>query len=92
MGPGVGIECIEAQSGLHMQEDHFLLEIIDPVSGEPLPAGSVGELVITTLTKEGIPLIRYRTRDLTSLNLQPCVCGRTTARMNRIMGRSYNFV
>ena len=88
MGPGVGIECIEAQAGLHMQEDHFLLEIIDPVTGEALPAGSVGELVITTLTKEGIPLIRYRTRDLTSLNLQPCICGRTTARMSRVIGRS----
>jgi len=88
LGPGVGMECIEAQSGLHLQEDHFLFEIIDPVSGEQLPDGEVGELVITTLTKEGIPLIRYRTRDLTSLNPTPCVCGRTFTRMNRIMGRS----
>ncbi|EPR44094.1 AMP-dependent synthetase and ligase [Desulfovibrio sp. X2] len=88
MGPGVGIECVEAQNGLHMQEDHFFCEIIDPLTGESLPEGSVGELVITTLTKEGIPLIRYRTRDLTSLSFEPCTCGRTFARMSRIMGRS----
>ncbi|WP_147821603.1 phenylacetate--CoA ligase family protein [Salidesulfovibrio onnuriiensis] len=88
MGPGVGIECHEAQDGLHMMEDHFLVEIIDPASGEPLPPGETGELVITTLTKEAIPLIRYRTRDLTSLNVTPCKCGRTTARMQRVTGRS----
>jgi phenylacetate-CoA ligase len=88
MGPGVGIECVEAQNGLHMQEDHFLLEIIDPSSGEVLPRGEHGELVITTLTKEGIPLIRYRTRDLTRLDYTPCRCGRTTARMLRVQGRS----
>ncbi len=88
MGPGVGIECAEAQNGLHMQEDHFLLEIIDPTSGEVLPEGERGELVITTLTKEGIPLIRYRTRDLTRLEKTPCRCGRTTARMMRVQGRS----
>ncbi len=88
LGPGVGIECAEAQNGLHMQEDHFLLEIIDPTSGEILPEGEHGELVITTLTKEGIPLIRYRTRDLTRLETSPCRCGRTTARMMRVQGRS----
>ncbi|MFZ5810468.1 MAG: phenylacetate--CoA ligase family protein [Thermodesulfobacteriota bacterium] len=88
MGPGVGIECIEAQAGAHLQEDHFLLEIIDPVTKEPLPPGETGELVITTLCKEAQPLIRYRTRDITSLNLTPCKCGRTFARMHRVMGRS----
>lgn len=88
MGPGVGIECHEAQDGLHMMEDHFLVEVIDPESGEPLPPGETGELVITTLTKEAIPLIRYRTRDLTSLNTTPCKCGRTMARMRRVTGRS----
>ncbi|MDQ7831524.1 MAG: phenylacetate--CoA ligase [Desulfovibrionaceae bacterium] len=88
MGPGVGIECIEAQTGAHLQEDHFLLEIIDPVTKEPLPPGETGELVITTLCKEAQPLIRYRTRDITSLNFTPCRCGRTFARMHRVMGRS----
>jgi len=88
MGPGVAIECAEAQDGLHIQEDHFLAETIDPVSGEPVAKGEEGELVFTTLTKEGIPLIRYRTRDLTTLNTTPCKCGRTTARMHRVTGRS----
>ncbi|SKA80337.1 phenylacetate-CoA ligase [Paucidesulfovibrio gracilis DSM 16080] len=88
MGPGVGIECAEAQNGLHMQEDHFLLEVIDPASGEPVQPGELGELVITTLTKEAIPLLRYRTRDLTRLETTPCRCGRTTARMMRVQGRS----
>ena len=88
MGPGVGIECSEAQNGLHMQEDHFLLETIDPESGEVLTKGESGELVITTLTKEGIPLIRYRTRDLSKLDYAPCRCGRTQARMMRVQGRS----
>ena len=88
MGPGVGIECHEAQAGLHLFEDHFLPEIIDPETGENLPEGEVGELVITTLTKEAQPLIRYRTRDITSLNYTPCRCGRTYVRMNRVMGRS----
>jgi len=69
-------------------EDHFLVEIIDPQTGENLPAGEIGELVITTLTKEAIPLLRYRTRDLTSLNPAPCRCGRTFARMKRVQGRS----
>ena len=88
MGPGVGIECTEAQDGLHLMEDHFLVEVIDPDTLEPLPPGETGELVITTLTKEAQPLIRYRTRDITRLNLTPCRCGRTFVRMHRVMGRS----
>jgi phenylacetate-CoA ligase len=88
MGPGVAIECQEAQHGLHIWEDHFYPEIIDPTTGEVLPPGETGELVITTLTKEAIPLIRYRTRDITSLISAPCACGRTHMRMKRIMGRS----
>lgn len=88
MGPGVAMECAEGRQGLHIWEDHFLPEIIDPVSGERLPEGETGELVLTTLTKEGVPLIRYRTRDLTSLNFTPCACGRTHARIARLAGRS----
>lgn len=88
MGPGVAIECIEAKSGLHIWEDHFIPEIIDPATGNPLPEGEKGELVITTITKEGIPLIRYRTRDITSITYEPCVCGRTHARIARMSGRS----
>ncbi len=88
MGPGVAQECADAKSGMHIFEDHFLPEIIDPITGEALPHGSVGELVLTTLTKEAIPLIRYRTRDLTSLEYTPCCCGRTHVRMTRILGRS----
>ena len=88
MGPGVGMECIAAQDGLHIWEDHFLPEIIDPDSGEPLPVGEKGELVITTLTKEAQPLLRYRTRDITRLNPVPCRCGRTHYRIERITGRS----
>ncbi len=88
MGPGVAMECVEAKCGMHIWEDHFLPEIIDPVSGKQLPPGEVGELVLTTLTKEGIPLVRYRTRDLTSLDYTPCRCGRTHVRITRIRGRS----
>lgn len=88
MGPGVAQSCAKEQHGMHLWEDHFLPEIIDPVTGEVLPEGSTGELVITTLTKQGIPLVRYRTRDITSLNYTPCSCGRTHVRMNRITGRS----
>ena len=88
MGPGVAMECARVKDGMHIFEDHFLPEIIDPITGEQLPEGSTGELVITTLTKEGIPLLRYRTRDITSLNYEPCSCGRTHVRMNRITGRS----
>ncbi|NCC23671.1 MAG: phenylacetate--CoA ligase [Deltaproteobacteria bacterium] len=88
MGPGVAIECQEAQEGLHIWEDHFYPEIIDPKTGEVLRPGEIGELVITTLTKEAIPLIRYRTRDITTLVTAPCKCGRTHHRIRRIMGRS----
>jgi phenylacetate-CoA ligase len=88
MGPGVAIECIEAKHGLHIWEDHFLPEIIDPETGERVGHGEKGELVITTITKQGIPLIRYRTRDITSLTYEPCVCGRTHARIARMSGRS----
>ncbi len=88
MGPGVAIECIEAKCGLHIWEDHFIPEIIDPATGLPVQEGEKGELVITTITKEGIPLIRYRTRDITSISYQPCPCGRTHARIARMSGRS----
>ncbi|HCR13418.1 phenylacetate--CoA ligase [Solidesulfovibrio sp.] len=88
MGPGVGIECAEAQHGAHLQEDHFLCEVIDPETLEPVKPGEPGELVITTLTKEAQPMIRYRTRDITRLVTTPCKCGRTTARMVRVQGRS----
>ena len=88
MGPGVAQECAVAKCGMHISEDHFLPEIIDPVTGQSLPPGSVGELVLTTLTKEAVPLIRYRTRDMTSLDYTPCACGRTHVRMTRILGRS----
>ncbi|MGW8320774.1 MAG: phenylacetate--CoA ligase family protein, partial [Thermodesulfobacteriota bacterium] len=87
IGPGVASEC-EAKDGLHIMEDHFLPEIIDPVTGEPLGEGRTGELVVTTLTKEGIPLLRYRVRDITRLTRNRCPCGRTTARMERVTGRS----
>ena len=88
MGPGVSIECIEAKKGLHVFEDHFIPEIINPETGEVLPPGSTGELVFTSLTKEAFPVIRYRTRDITSLNPEPCICGRTHIRMNRVSGRT----
>jgi phenylacetate-CoA ligase len=88
LGPGVGIECLEAQKGLHIWEDHFIPEIIDPESGDVLPPGEKGELVITTITKEGIPMIRYRTRDITRLIPEPCICGRTHVRLERMSGRS----
>ncbi len=88
LGPGVAIECIEAQKGLHIWEDHFIPEIIDPESGEILPWGEQGELVITTITKEGIPMIRYRTRDITRIIPEPCICGRTHVRLERMSGRS----
>jgi len=87
IGPGVGHEC-EYQNGTHLCEDHFFPEIINPETGEPLPEGSHGELVFTTLTKDGMPLIRFRTRDLTSLHYEKCACGRTSVRMSRILGRS----
>ncbi len=88
MGPGVAIECHEAQKGLHIFEDNFIPEIIDPDTGETLAYGETGELVFTSLTKEAFPIIRYRTRDITSLNPEPCICGRTHVRMNRVSGRT----
>lgn len=88
MGPGVSVECLEAKNGLHLFEDHFLPEIIDPNTLEPLPPGQPGELVITTLTKEAFPVLRYRTRDISLLNPEPCKCGRTLVRMGRIQGRT----
>ncbi len=87
IGPGVACEC-EYQCGMHIPEDHFIPEIIDPETEEVLPEGSQGEIVFTTITKEGLPLIRYRTRDLSSLNYAPCKCGRTEARMTKVTGRT----
>jgi phenylacetate-CoA ligase len=88
LGPGVACECEEAQAGLHGWEDHFLFEVIDPDTGRPVADGERGELVITTLTKEALPMIRYRTRDVTSVTREPCVCGRTHLRIRRITGRN----
>ncbi len=88
IGPGVATECAEARDGLHLNEDHFLPEIVDPTSGAPLPPGREGELVLTSLTKEALPVIRYRTGDVTCLDPEPCRCGRTTVRMARIKGRT----
>lgn len=87
IGPGVAFECME-QNGLHISEDHFYPEIIDPETLQVLPEGSFGELVFTTITKEGLPLIRYRTRDLTRLSYKKCNCGRTLVRMDKCLGRS----
>jgi phenylacetate-CoA ligase len=88
LGPGVGVECIEAKHGLHIWEDHFLVECVDVDTGKPLPYGEEGEIVFTSLTKEAFPLIRYRTRDVSSLNPAPCKCGRTHVRMARVTGRT----
>ncbi|MGO8876984.1 MAG: phenylacetate--CoA ligase family protein [Acidimicrobiales bacterium] len=96
IGPGVAFECLESRAelaeggtgGLHVNEDHFYVEVVDPLTGDPLEDGEVGELVFTTLTKEAQPLIRYRSGDLSSLSRQPCACGRTTVRMSRLVGRS----
>lgn len=87
IGPGVACECDAAQNGLHGWEDHFLFEVVDPKTLERLPHGEPGELVITTLTKEALPMVRYRTRDITSLLEEPCVCGRTHVRIMRVTGR-----
>lgn len=87
VGPGVACECAEARDGLHIMEDHFLAEVIDPMTGESLPEGQWGELVFTTLTKEAMPVIRYRTGDISALVSEPCTCGRTTRRMARLRGR-----
>ena len=87
LGPGVACECHSAQAGLHGWEDHFLFEIVDPETLQPMPMGESGELVITTLTKEALPMVRYRTRDITRLNDEPCICGRTHVRIMRVTGR-----
>jgi phenylacetate-CoA ligase len=86
-GPGVATECLTARNGLHVHEDHFLVEVVDPADGTPVAHGSDGELVFTTLTKEALPLIRYRTGDLGAITIEPCACGRTTARLIRLGGR-----
>lgn len=87
IGPGVSAECIY-HNGMHIQDDHFLPEIINPDTGEPVEDGKTGELVFTAITKEAFPVIRYRTRDITTINPEPCPCGRTTVRMTRLAGRS----
>lgn len=91
IGPGVSMECPH-KAGMHLWEDHFLAEIIDPATGKPLPYGEQGELVITTLTKEAQPVLRFRTKDITRLNIETCACGRTMARMARITGRSDDMI
>lgn len=91
IGPGVAIECSE-KCGLHIFEDHFIPEIIDPATGDVLPYGEKGELVFTTITKEALPVIRYRTRDITTLNPEPCLCGRTHVRMGKVTGRSDDMI
>jgi phenylacetate-CoA ligase len=88
MGPGVAMECLEGRHGMHIFEDHFLVETINPETGEVLPPGEAGELVFTTITKEAFPLIRYRSRDISRLITEPCRCGRTLLRMDRVTGRS----
>ncbi len=88
IGPGVSGECAEARNGLHVQEDHFLVEVVDPASGEPVRDGVDGVLVFTTLTKRAMPLLRYWTGDIASVTREPCVCGRTFARMSAIRGRA----
>lgn len=87
MGPGVSGEC-HLKNGMHIAEDHFIVEIIDPITGEPKDYGEEGEVVITTLTKEALPIIRYRTRDISALNPEPCKCGRNSMRMRKISGRT----
>src|SRR4051794_8392121 len=87
IGPGVATECVEAQSGLHVNEDHFIVECVDPESGDPVAEGEPGELVFTTPTKQALPLLRYRTGDVASLDRRPCRCGRTLVRMSKVLGR-----
>ncbi len=88
IGPGVAMECLQTTKGMHIFEDHFLPEIIDPATGEVLPPGQQGELVFTTLTKEAFPVIRYRTKDISSLCYDACECGRTLVRMGKVTGRT----
>ncbi|MCX5851542.1 MAG: phenylacetate--CoA ligase [Deltaproteobacteria bacterium] len=92
IGPGVAMECLEGRSGMHVFEDHFIVETIDPVTGAPVPPGEEGELVFTTLTKEACPLVRYRTRDMSRLIKEPCRCGRTLTRIARLTGRSDDMI
>src|SRR5450631_3929077 len=87
IGPGVAAECIVAADGLHVNEDHFLVETVDPVTGDPVPDGTPGELVFTTVTKQALPLLRYRTGDIATLRRGPCPCGRTLAKMSKVAGR-----
>ena len=86
-GPGVAFEC-EGKAGMHLWEDQFLMEVVDPKTGEPMPDGKTGELVLTTLCREAMPILRYRTRDITSVINEPCTCGRTHRRIRRITGRA----
>ena len=88
VGPGVSSECVDGLAGAHVNEDHFLVEVVDPQTGQARQDGEVGELVFTTLTKEALPLLRYRTGDLASVTREPCACGRTLARMSRVIGRT----
>ncbi|MDA8324179.1 MAG: phenylacetate--CoA ligase [Actinomycetota bacterium] len=87
IGPGVAAECYQAADGLHVNEDHFLVEVLDPVTGEPVPEGTPGELTFSTLTKEAMPLLRYRTGDIAALRRGDCVCGRTLVKMTKVAGR-----
>jgi len=88
IGPGVSVECAKAQEGLHVWEDHFYPEVVDPETGEPVEEGESGELVLTSLTKQALPVLRYRTGDMTSLTRDICECGRVCARMDNVRGRS----
>src|SRR5207302_6949952 len=87
MGPGVAMECREGKGALHVFDDHFYPEVVDPETGDPSPEGELGELVLTTLTKEALPVLRYRTGDVTSFVAEPCPCGRTFRRIARFTGR-----
>jgi phenylacetate-CoA ligase len=90
-GPGLAGECLDRR-GLHVAEDHFLVEVVDPETLAPVPDGTVGELVVTTLTREAMPVVRFRTHDLASLTRAPCACGRTMARMSRVKGRTDDLI
>ena len=87
IGPGVAAECAEAADGLHVNEDHFLVEAVDPVTAEPVPDGTAGELVFSSLTREAVPLLRYRTGDIAALRRGTCACGRTLVKMSQVTGR-----
>jgi phenylacetate-CoA ligase len=87
MGPGVAMECLEGRGALHVMDDHFLPEVVDPATGAPVEEGAEGELVLTTLSRQAMPVLRYRTKDLTRLVTEPCPCGRTSARIGRFTGR-----